>query len=97
MDTLAHSEYFRQFLLATGRSDFSSGAERVSIAMAEKCGATLIGMTMVFSNPELDAIAPERAEVADEDACNYLDRLCGRLCTAQRRLRTAGSSWQRTR
>jgi nucleotide-binding universal stress UspA family protein len=75
MDTLAHSEYFRRFLLATGRSDFSSGAERVSIAMAEKCGATLIGMTMVFSNPELDAIAPERAEVADEDACNYLDRL----------------------
>jgi nucleotide-binding universal stress UspA family protein len=66
---------FHRFLLATDRSDFSSGAERVAIAMAEKCGATLVGMTMVFSNPELDAIAPERAEQAEEEACNYLDRL----------------------
>ncbi len=67
--------HFHRFLLATDRSDFSSGAERVAIAMAEKCGATLVGMTMVFSNPELDAIAPERAEQAEEEARNYLDRL----------------------
>ncbi len=67
--------HHRRFLLATDRSDFSSGAEHVAMAMAEKCGAPVICMTMVLSNPELDAIAPERIEQAEEEAQDYLDRL----------------------
>jgi len=68
----------RRVLLATDQSEFSAGAEEVALSLAKDHGVPLTAMTMVLSAPELDAIAPERIEQAEDQAVEYLDGLVER-------------------
>lgn len=49
---------FEKVLICTDGSDFSAGAVRVGVALAEKSGARAIAMSMVRTNPEYEALAP---------------------------------------
>jgi nucleotide-binding universal stress UspA family protein len=71
-----------KLLLATDRSEFSAGAERVAIALARQCGAKLVAMTMVISNAELEAVAPQRMRQEESGARAFLDELASRAGAA---------------
>jgi nucleotide-binding universal stress UspA family protein len=80
MSDLSPLARFETILLATDGSNFSEGAIRLGIAMARKSGARLTAMTMVKTNPEYEALAPELVYKADRDARAHLDtviRLAG--------------------
>jgi nucleotide-binding universal stress UspA family protein len=64
---------FEKILLATDASGFGAGAVRVAIAFARKCGARIVAMTVVRTNPEYEALAHDLVERAEEDSWNYLD------------------------
>ncbi len=66
---------FERILVATDGSDFSAGAVRVAIAMAAKSGAHLHVMTMVRTNPEYEALAPELVRRAAIEAKQHLDEV----------------------
>jgi len=46
----------KQILFATDGSEFSSGAQRVAIALAKRCGASLTVMTIVLSTQDLEGV-----------------------------------------
>jgi universal stress protein E len=64
-----------RIMLASDGSEYCVGAERVALAMAEKCGATLQLISVVITNPEAEAVAPERIQAAELEARALLDRL----------------------
>lgn len=72
MNQLSPTGRFEHIFVAADGSEFSTGAVRVALAMAAKCGARLTAASMVTSNPELDSIAPQRARQAEEQARAYL-------------------------
>lgn len=59
---------FERLLVCTDGSEFSRGAVSTAIAMAKKSGAHLTAMTMVRTNPEYEAYAPELVRRDDETA-----------------------------
>lgn len=63
----------QRILLATDGSDHSGGAVAVAIEGAAKCGCQLFALTMVISNPELEALAPEVVAKAELRAREILD------------------------
>jgi nucleotide-binding universal stress UspA family protein len=63
---------FDNILIATDGSGFSIGAVRVAVAMAGKCGARLLALSVVVSNPEYDALTPEFMKAAEETAQSHL-------------------------
>ncbi|BAZ94598.1 universal stress protein [Thiohalobacter sp. COW1] len=66
---------FEQLLLATDGSEYSDGAVRLALELAARCGAALTVMTVVISNPEYDALAPQLAEAAGQEARDIMDRV----------------------
>lgn len=64
---------FEKFLLATDGSEFSAGALRLALAMARQCNAQLTAMTIVLSNPEYDALAPQLAIEAETRAHDIIE------------------------
>ena len=50
---------FESVLICTDGSEFSAGAVRVGVALSQKSGATAIAMSMVRTNPEYEALAPQ--------------------------------------
>ena len=66
------SQIFRRILLATERTEFDVGAERLALAMALRCGQPLAVVMPLTSNPEYEAVAPELAERGDRDAASRL-------------------------
>jgi len=69
------SQIFQRILLATERTEFDVGAERVALAMALRCGLPLAVVMPLASNPEYEAVAPELAERGDRDAASRLAQL----------------------
>ncbi|HSB89036.1 MAG TPA: universal stress protein [Anaerolineales bacterium] len=65
---------FEKILVATDTSEFSAGALRVGMALVKKCGAKLVIMTMVKTNPEYESIAPGLERQAEVAAREYLDK-----------------------
>lgn len=59
---------FTRLLLATEHTDFDAGAEALAFALARRCGLPLAGVMPILSNPEFEALAPQLAERADEQA-----------------------------
>lgn len=72
-DQLSPLARFDRILLASDASEFSAGAIRVAIAMAQKSGAQLLAMTMVRTNPEYEAYAPELVRKAGQEASAHLE------------------------
>lgn len=64
---------FEKLLLSTDGSEFSAGATRIAIQLAKDYGATLHIMTMVMTNPEYEAIAPQLVEKAEQEAKTVLE------------------------
>jgi len=62
-------------LLATDGSDFSSGAEREGLALAEKCACGLLLLQVVELNPEVMALAPGLDEKLSGQAKAHLEAL----------------------
>jgi nucleotide-binding universal stress UspA family protein len=63
---------FQRLLLATERTEFDAGAERLALALARHC-ATPLGVVMpLLSNPEFEAQAPALAERAEREAATRL-------------------------
>jgi universal stress protein E len=68
MSQLSPTGRFEKLLLSTDGSEFSAGAQRMAIALAKNCNATLHVMTVVITNPEYEALAPQLVEKAEHDA-----------------------------
>lgn len=66
---------FESLLLATERTEFDVGAERVALALAQR-GRHALGVVMpLLSNAEFEAVAPQLAERADREAAARLQPL----------------------
>ena len=72
---------FEKILVATDGSRFSAGAIRVSIGVCAKSDAHLYPFTMVLTNPEYEALAPELVAKATEDARAHLDTIVEEAAT----------------
>ncbi len=59
---------FSSILLATDGSDAAAGAVRAAIEMAKRCGSRLTVLTMVVSNPEVEALTPDLVREGEKQA-----------------------------
>jgi len=66
---------FKNLLLAIEGTEYSKAAERVALAFALSCGARLVALRVVVTNPEYEAMAPERVRAEAEEAQKYLSAL----------------------
>lgn len=66
---------FDKILVATDGSEFSAGAVRLALLIAQRCQVTPTVMTIVLSNPEYDAIAPQLAGQAETRANEILNEV----------------------
>ncbi len=62
-------------LLATDGSEFSEGAVREAIRFANKCNSRLYAMSVVETNPEFEAYAPDAVEKIEKNTLEVLDRI----------------------
>ncbi len=62
------SHIFTRLLLATEHTEFDRGAENLAIHMAQRCRLPLATVFPLLSNPEFEALAPEIATRAEQDA-----------------------------
>ncbi len=66
---------FERILLATEHTEFDNGAERIAFELARRCGTPLSAVVPVVSNPEYEAIAPQVAARAEQEAARRIDEL----------------------
>jgi nucleotide-binding universal stress UspA family protein len=66
---------FQRLLLATERTEFDTGAERLALALARHCAAPLGVVMPLHSTPEFEAEAPVLAERAEREAAARLAAL----------------------
>lgn len=66
---------FERILLATDGSEYCADAERVALAMTEKCGGTLQIASVAITNPAAESVAPELMQAAEQETRALLDRL----------------------
>lgn len=75
MSALSPVARFERIMLATDGSEHSAGAVAVAIDAARNCSSHLIAFTMVLSNPEVEAIAPQLVAQGEMRAREILDRV----------------------
>lgn len=75
MSQMSSAARMQRILLPTDGSEHSEGAVRVAIEAAAKCSSQLFALTMVISNPEVEALAPEFVAKGERRAREILDRL----------------------
>jgi len=66
---------FSSILLATEGTEFDTGAERVGIGLAAKCGVPMMAVMPLVTNAEYQIVAPERAAHAEAHAAAKIDKL----------------------
>lgn len=69
------SDLFKRLLLATEHTEFDVGAEHVALAMSQRCGVPLATVLPLVSNPEYEALAPQIAARAEQEAAAKIARL----------------------
>lgn len=69
------TELFTRLLLATEHSAYDSGAEAVSLEMAQRCQLPLTIVLPLVSNPEYEALAPQIAARAEQEAATKVAEL----------------------
>jgi hypothetical protein len=62
------AQLFTRLLLATEHSEFDAGAEAMGLALAQRCQLPLATVLPLVSNPEYEAIAPQIAARAEQEA-----------------------------
>lgn len=71
--TLPESGALSRVLVATDGSDYSAGAIRTGIALAQSRGAHLIGLSIALNNPEYSTLVPALQESAELRAREALE------------------------
>lgn len=66
---------FNNLLLATERTDFDVGAERLAMELARRCALPLAAVVPLVSNPEFEEQAPEVAAREEQDAATKMAQL----------------------
>ncbi len=66
-----------RIMLATDGSEYCADAERVALAMVEKCGGTLLITSVVITNPAAESVAPDLIQAAEEETRALLQRIHG--------------------
>lgn len=66
---------FETIVLATDGSEYSAAAEAVALEMARQCGARLLVTRVVLTNPEYEALVPDRVQKAETEAQKQIERL----------------------
>lgn len=66
---------FKRILLATEGTEFDTGAEQVSIALAASCGVPLMGVLPLVSNTEFETMAPELEEQAEAESAAKIQKI----------------------
>lgn len=69
------SQLFSRLLLATEHTEFDAGAEAVAISMAQRCQLPLATVLPLVSNPEYEALAPEIAIRAEQEAAAKIAKI----------------------
>jgi nucleotide-binding universal stress UspA family protein len=64
-----------KILLSTDGSEYSEGAIREAIKLAKKCSSKLTVLSVIDTNPEFDALAPQLMEKKEKEARQNLDTL----------------------
>lgn len=67
-----------RILLSTDGSEYSEGAVRESIKLAKKCSSKLTALSVLETNPEFDALAPQVTEAKEKVARQHLDAVQNR-------------------
>lgn len=65
----------QRILLSTDCSEFSSGAEREAVNIAKRFKAELYILSVIETNPEFTALAPNILEKVKEKTRKYLNEL----------------------
>lgn len=66
---------FQRLLLATEHTEFDVGAEQLAMALAQRCRLPLSAVMPLVSNPEYEALAPEFAARAEQEAAGQIVQL----------------------
>ncbi|TVP81814.1 universal stress protein [Thioalkalivibrio sp.] len=66
---------FQTIVLATDGSEYSAAAEVAALEMARRCNARLLVTRVVLTNPEYEALVPDRVQQAEKEAQKYIDKL----------------------
>ncbi len=74
---------FTRLLLATECSEFDAGAEKMAFALAQRCQLPLATVLPLVSNPEYEALAPQIAARAEQEAATKIAKLRAQANTAQ--------------
>jgi nucleotide-binding universal stress UspA family protein len=69
------AELFDRLLLATEHGEFDCGAEAMALALAQRCKLPLSVVLPLVSNPEYEAIAPQIAAQAEQQAAEKIAHL----------------------
>jgi nucleotide-binding universal stress UspA family protein len=69
----ANGGSYKKILLATDGSEYSAGATRTALKLAANCGAQLRVFTMVFTNPEYEALTPKSVDKAEHEAHDIVE------------------------
>jgi nucleotide-binding universal stress UspA family protein len=67
-----------KILLSTDGSEYSEGAIREAIKLAKKCSSKLTVLSVIDTNPEFDALAPQLMEKKEKEARQNLDAVQAR-------------------
>jgi len=77
-DDLSPVGRFRTVVLATDGSEFSVAAEAAAIEMARRCESRLLVVRVVQTNPEYEALAPDRVQKAEREALKQVETVVER-------------------
>jgi len=66
---------FQTIVLATDGSEYSAAAEVAALEMARRCDARLLVTRVVLTNPEYEALVPDRVQQAEKEAQKHIDKL----------------------
>ena len=66
---------FQTIVLATDGSEYSAAAEVAALEMARRCNARLLVTRVVLTNPEYEALVPDRVQQAEKEAQKHIDSL----------------------
>lgn len=72
------STRLEKLLLSTDGSEFSEGAIRESINLAKTCSSKLFAISVVETNPEYDALAPQLVEKVEKETRQHLESVKSR-------------------
>lgn len=77
------TQLFTRLLLATECSEFDVGAEKMAFALAQRCQLPLAAVLPLVSNPEYEALAPQIAAQAEQEAAIKIAKLRTQANSAQ--------------